>query len=98
MTAVFDVCVVGSANLDLVATSDALPAPGETVLGTAYAEHAGGKGLNQAVAAARAGATTAFVGAVGDDAAGDRLLAVCSSRRRDVDAAGPRWTRRQAGR
>ena len=50
------VCVVGSANLDLVATTPRLPAPGETVLGTDYAEHAGGKGLNQAVAAARAGA------------------------------------------
>ena len=61
-----DVCVVGSANLDLVAVAARLPAPGETVLGTTYAEHAGGKGLNQAVAAARAGARVAFVGAVGD--------------------------------
>jgi len=71
----FDVCVVGSANLDLVATSPRLPRPGETVLGTSYAEHPGGKGLNQAVAAARAGARTAFVAAVGDDDAGRRLLA-----------------------
>lgn len=69
----FDVCVVGSANLDLVATADRHPAPGETVLGRTYAEHAGGKGLNQAVAAARSGARTAFVGAVGDDDAGERL-------------------------
>ena len=51
-SAPFDVCVVGSANLDLVATSPRLPRPGETVLGTSYAEHPGGKGLNQAVAAA----------------------------------------------
>jgi ribokinase len=72
----FDVCVVGSANLDLVATTDRLPGPGETVLGDGYAEHPGGKGLNQAVAAARAGARTAFVGAVGDDDAGRRLRAV----------------------
>ena len=64
-------CVVGSANLDLVATAPRLPGPGETVLGTSYAEHPGGKGLNQAVAAARSGARTAFVGAVGADAAGD---------------------------
>lgn len=70
------VCVVGSANLDLVATAQRLPQPGETVLGTDYAEYPGGKGLNQAVAAARSGAHTAFVGAVGDDAAGHRLLAV----------------------
>jgi ribokinase len=71
----FDVCVVGSANLDIVATASRLPAPGETVLGSAYAEHAGGKGLNQAVAAARAGARTTFVAAVGDDDAGRRLRA-----------------------
>lgn len=70
------VCVVGSANLDLVATTDRLPGPGETVMGSDYAEHPGGKGLNQAVGAARAGARTAFVGAVGDDAAGRRLLDV----------------------
>jgi len=70
-----DVCVVGSANLDLVATTARLPEPGETVMGDSYAEHPGGKGLNQAVAAARAGATTAFVGAVGDDDAGRRSRA-----------------------
>jgi ribokinase len=72
----FDVCVVGSANLDLVATVDRLPGPGETVPGSTYAEYPGGKGLNQAVAAARAGATTAFVGAVGADGAGADLLEV----------------------
>jgi ribokinase len=71
-----DVCVVGSANLDLVAVTDRLPGPGETVMGSDYAEHPGGKGLNQAVAAARAGARTAFVGAVGNDDAGRRLLGV----------------------
>jgi ribokinase len=76
MTTVFDVCVVGSANLDLVANVDRLPGPGETVTASAYAEHAGGKGLNQAVAAARAGAAVAFVGAVGSDAAGEVLRAV----------------------
>lgn len=74
-----DVCVVGSANLDLVATADRLPAPGETVLGNDFAEHPGGKGLNQAVAAARAGAHTAFVGAVGADDAGRQLLDVMAA-------------------
>jgi ribokinase len=73
---VFDVCVVGSANLDLVATMDRLPGGGETVPGTGYHEYPGGKGLNQAVAAARAGATVAFVGAVGRDAAAELLLGV----------------------
>jgi ribokinase len=72
----FDVCVVGSANLDLVVTASRIPAPGETVLGHSYDEHAGGKGLNQAVAAARSGARTAFVGAIGGDDAGARLRQV----------------------
>jgi len=75
----FQVCVVGSANLDLVASTERLPAPGETVMGQDYAEHPGGKGLNQAVAAARSGAHTAFVGAVGDDDAGRRLLGVMAA-------------------
>lgn len=66
----FDVVVVGSANLDLVATLDHLPAPGETLIALDYADHAGGKGLNQAVACARMGARTAFVGCVGRDDAG----------------------------
>jgi len=64
------VIVVGSVNMDLVATVDRLPVPGETVIGATFAQHHGGKGGNQAVAAARLGATVAFVGAVGDDAFG----------------------------
>lgn len=78
------VCVVGSSNLDLVATTDRLPSPGETVLGTSYREHPGGKGLNQAVAAARSGADTVFVSAVGDDSAGETLLDVMRSDSIDV--------------
>lgn len=79
-----DVCVIGSANLDLVATTTRLPQPGETVLGDTYREHAGGKGLNQAVASARAGARTAFCAAVGDDDAARQLLAVMSAEDIDV--------------
>jgi ribokinase len=75
-SATIGVCVVGSANLDLVASTPVLPGPGETVLGHHYAEHPGGKGLNQAVAAARSGARTAFVSAVGDDNAAQVLLDV----------------------
>jgi ribokinase len=67
------VVVVGSVNLDLVARSPRFPRPGETILGTRFAEHPGGKGLNQAVAAARSGARVALVGAVGDDRAGNEL-------------------------
>ena len=69
----FDVVVVGSCNLDLVSTTTHLPMPGETVRAIAYAEHAGGKGLNQAVACARMGARTAFIGCVGNDNAGTML-------------------------
>lgn len=70
------VVVVGSYNQDFVWTTDALPAPGATRLGT-FAGGPGGKGFNQAVAAARAGASTTFITALGadDTAAGARLLA-----------------------
>lgn len=66
--------MVGSANTDLTFTVDALPRPGETVLSSALATAPGGKGANQAVAAARAGAQVQFVGAVGTDPAADALL------------------------
>lgn len=69
----YDVVVVGSANLDLVASVEHLAAPGETVIAHDYAEHPGGKGLNQAVAARRSGARTAFLACLGRDAAGDVL-------------------------
>lgn len=67
------VVVVGSLNLDVVIGLERMPEVGETVLGTSLAHHAGGKGLNQAVAAARMGAHVHMVGAVGDDDAGTWL-------------------------
>ncbi|BCO35330.1 ribokinase [Mycobacterium heckeshornense] len=67
------VCVVGSVNLDTVFDVDALPRPGETVLAASMRSQPGGKGANQAVAAARAGARVQFVGAVGTDPVGERL-------------------------
>ncbi|TDC31303.1 ribokinase [Micromonospora sp. 15K316] len=69
------VVVVGSTNLDLVVTAPQLPRPGETVLGEDFRTVPGGKGANQAVAAARAGAACDFVGAVGDDEFGAQLRA-----------------------
>ncbi|GIF96760.1 ribokinase [Catellatospora citrea] len=69
------VTVVGSVNMDLVATAPTLPRPGETVLGDGFATVPGGKGANQAVAAARAGAACRFVGAVGTDTFADDLRA-----------------------
>ncbi|ORW97220.1 ribokinase [Mycobacterium sp. IEC1808] len=69
------VCVVGSVNMDLTFGVDALPRPGETVLASSLTAAPGGKGANQAMAAARAGARVQFVGALGDDAAAARLRA-----------------------
>jgi ribokinase len=69
------VCVVGSVNMDLTFDVDALPRPGETVLASSLTSAPGGKGANQAVAAARAGAHVQLVGALGDDAAAARLRA-----------------------
>ncbi|MCG7606179.1 ribokinase [Mycolicibacterium sp. (ex Dasyatis americana)] len=63
------VCVVGSINADLTFTVGALPRPGQTVLASSLASAPGGKGGNQAVAAARAGAEVELVAAIGDDAA-----------------------------
>jgi ribokinase len=67
--------VVGSANEDLVVTVASLPHPGQTVLAHGLVMLPGGKGANQAVAAARAGADVVFVGSVGRDAAGERTIA-----------------------
>jgi ribokinase len=69
------VCVVGSVNMDLKFDVGTLPRPSETVLASSMTYAPGGKGGNQAVAAARAGARVQFVGAVGDDAAADQLRA-----------------------
>jgi ribokinase len=67
--------VVGSVNLDLVARSERLPRAGETLTGATFARYPGGKGANQAVAAARLGARVSFVGAVGPDELAELTLA-----------------------
>lgn len=77
------VVVVGSSNTDMVVETPRLPGRGETVLGGAFASLAGGKGANQAVAAARLGADVAFVGCVGGDALGEAALA--GLRREGID-------------
>lgn len=69
------ITVAGSINLDVVARVPHIPAPGETVLGHELLHFHGGKGANQAVAAARLQAPVHFFGAVGDDAAGEELAA-----------------------
>ncbi len=75
------VLVVGSSNTDMIIRVPRIPRPGETVLGGGFAMAGGGKGANQAVAAARAGGRVTFVGRVGDDVFGGRALA-------DLGAAG----------
>jgi ribokinase len=76
--------VVGSANEDFVVTVASLPQPGQTVLAHGLAMMPGGKGANQAVAAARAGADVVFVGSVGRDAAGDRTIGALRAEGIDV--------------
>jgi len=68
------VTVVGSINLDLIATAERLPTAGETIGGGVLSEQPGGKGANQAAAVARLGGTARMVGAVGKDAQGQRML------------------------
>ncbi|MFF9091723.1 ribokinase [Streptomyces sp. NPDC014802] len=82
----YDLLVVGSANADLVIGVERRPAAGETVLGSDLSVHPGGKGANQAVAAARLGARTALLARVGDDAYGRLLLD--SQRAAGVDTVG----------
>lgn len=80
------ITVVGSANLDIVVAVDRHPRLGETVIGADHAQVPGGKGANQAVAAARLGAETRFVGRVGDDDPGRLLRAAIE--RDGVDVSG----------
>lgn len=70
------ITVVGSVNLDFVATAATLPAPGETVTGATLARHPGGKGANQALAARRLGAEVKLVGRVGADTMADEALSL----------------------
>jgi ribokinase len=67
------IVVLGSANMDLVVRQPRLPRPGETMFGSDFTTVPGGKGLNQAVAAARAGGDVGFLGAIGRDVFGDEL-------------------------
>ena len=77
------ITVVGSVNLDFVATAATLPAPGETVTGATLARHPGGKGANQALAAQRLGADVKLVARVGADSLADEAL--CLLRAEGVD-------------
>lgn len=90
------VCVVGSVNADLTFTVNALPRPGQTVLASSLLSSPGGKGGNQAVAAARAGASVQLVAALGNDSAAEQLRAHLSANDVGLDGvltvAGPSGT------
>ena len=91
------ICVVGSANVDLTFRTPRFPLPGETLAGRSLHQGMGGKGANQAVAAARLGAQVAFVARVGNDAFGTLAIAGCQAERIDTsfvqrDAARPTGT------
>jgi len=83
------IAVVGSVNLDLVARTERLPRPGETVSGASFDRVPGGKGANQAVAAARLGADVRFVGMVAVDDLADEALAGLEEA--GVDLSGVGW-------
>ena len=88
------ITVVGSVNLDLVASAPRLPSPGETVTGASLARHPGGKGANQALAAQRLGARARLIARVGGDAMAAEALALLQAEGVDlsacaVDAAHP---------
>ena len=80
------ITVVGSINLDHVASAPRLPGPGETVTGATLARHPGGKGANQALAAARLGAEVTMIGRVGRDGMAGEALALLLEA--DIDVAG----------
>lgn len=83
------IVVVGSINMDLVVRCEHLPAPGETIIANDASEMPGGKGANQAVAAARAGGDVTMIGRVGDDAFAERLLQNLTNESIDVSAVEP---------
>ena len=82
------IVVVGSINVDLVAKAERIPLSGETVRGTEFRTHPGGKGANQAVAAARLGYPVQMIGKVGNDTFGSQLRSSLEQAGVDVSAVG----------
>ena len=95
MTAPLALAVVGSINVDLTARTERLPGPGETIGGGRLVREAGGKGANQAVAAARLGARVRMVGAVGSDSDGSWMRSELEAA--GVDVAGVRTSTEATG-
>ena len=83
------ITVVGSLNMDLVTITDQLPERGETLIGQHFQMNPGGKGANQAVAAARLGACTTMIGCVGNDTFGKQLIENLAENGVNVDNVEP---------
>ena len=79
------VLIVGSSNMDLNIYSERFPNPGETVTGGVFKQFLGGKGANQAVASARSGSKTTFIGKIGIDAFGDQMISQLKSERINIE-------------
>ena len=79
------IVVIGSSNSDMVVTVPHIPVPGETVMGNGFQIHKGGKGANQAVAAARSGGEVTFIANIGDDELGD--AAIDNFKKEHIDTA-----------
>lgn len=78
------ICVIGSINMDMVTCTPRVPAMGETIAGEGFSMHHGGKGANQAVAAARLGGRVSMIGCVGDDLFGSAMCSAFASDGMDV--------------
>ena len=85
-----EILVIGSLNYDLVISADHLPIPGETIIGGNLKTYPGGKGANQAVAAARMGGKVRMIGHIGKDGYGDELINTLKN-----DGIDPRWISRE---
>ena len=72
------VAVIGSTNTEMIFKAPAIPAAGETILGSSFGMSPGGRGLNQAVAASRAGGQVIFIGRTGNDIFGEQILKFCN--------------------
>lgn len=90
-----DVLIVGSSSVDISISVSSIPRPGETIITPTQSRGRGGKGANQAHAAARAGAKTGFIGSVGEDESGDYILEALHES--GVDTAGTRRTEMTSG-
>ena len=79
------ITVIGSSNTDMIMQLDKIPFPGETLIGNQFSTAPGGKGANQAVAAARLGGNVSFVGCVGNDQLGDSATDILKNESIDIN-------------